>query len=260
MRKRIWLTVGILLILCCGLLLQHLALDAQKTGSRDYGTVAETNRPNQSGEPKVAAVPENPSAAIPSEATAMVPLPPKAGRSEPAADQKVLTVWQAPIEFYGKVVDENSNPVSGATISFQWVEVPKEEGNRTTNVDSDSSGLFSLHDARGPSLSVSVRKDGYYSSREEGHPAFKYGVYANPDFSPDPLTPVVFHLHRARPGVELVTSANGIRPDVAVRVPKDNTPVRVDLFQKQASGTGQLEISQSKPPWKEATNWSFRIS
>ena len=47
---------------------------------------------------------------------------------------------------------------------------------------------------------------------------------------------------------------------VDVRVPKDNTPVRVDLLQKQASATGQLEIKQAKPPWQGATNWSFSLS
>jgi len=51
-----------------------------------------------------------------------------------------------------------------------------------------------------------------------------------------------------------------IKLDAQVRIPKDNTPVRVDFFQKQVSATGQLEISQDKPPWQTATNWSFSLS
>ena len=51
-----------------------------------------------------------------------------------------------------------------------------------------------------------------------------------------------------------------MRSDVWARVPKDNTPVRIDFFQKQASPTGQLEITQNKPPWQGATNWSFSLS
>lgn len=45
-----------------------------------------------------------------------------------------------------------------------------------------------------------------------------------------------------------------------VRVPKNNNPVQVDLLQKRAGATGQLEISQNKPPWQGATNWAFRMS
>ena len=79
-------------------------------------------------------------------------------------------------------------------------------------------------------------------------------------YSPDSLNPVVFHLQKKGQGVELITSQNGIRPNLAIRIPKDGTPIRVDFFQKQASATGQLEISQNKPPWQGATNWSFSLS
>jgi hypothetical protein len=34
----------------------------------------------------------------------------------------------------------------------------------------------------------------------------------------------------------------------------------VDLLEKKPSATGQLEISQIKPPFRGATNWSFRMS
>lgn len=51
-----------------------------------------------------------------------------------------------------------------------------------------------------------------------------------------------------------------MRSNVAVRIPKNATPVREDFFQKRANAPGQLEISQTKPPWQNATNWSFRLS
>jgi hypothetical protein len=171
-------------------------------------------------------------------------------------NQRALAHWQAPIDFYGKVVDENTNPVVDATVNFHWVEEPTEKGNRNTNTQSDSEGLFSLHDARGPSLSVSVSKEGYYSRRGGA----QYGIFASDGFSPDPLKPVIFLLRKKGQSVELITSQNGIRPSLAIRIPKDGTPVRVDFFQKQVSATGQLEISQNKPPWQGATNWSFSLS
>ena len=149
-----------------------------------------------------------------------------------------LAQWQAPIEFYGKVVDENSNAVAGAKVDFHWVEIPAEDGNRTTNTESDTEGLFSLHGQLGPYLSVSVSKDGYYASHHWQR-GFNYSL--GPDIiSPDPQNPVVFILRKKGQGAELITSDNGMQPDVYVRIPKDNTPVRVDLLQKKVSAAGRI--------------------
>jgi hypothetical protein len=172
--------------------------------------------------------------------------------------QRILAEWQRPIDFYGKVIDENSNTVAGATIGFQWVETPSQEGTRTTNTSSDTQGLFFLHDKHGPSLDVWVSKDGYYSSHN-GQWGFSYS-HNNEKYVADPANPVIFLLHKKGQGANLITSVNGMRPSVWVRVPKDNSIVAVDLLKKQVSATGQLEISQNKPPLQGARNWSFRLS
>ena len=137
------------------------------------------------------------------------PLPPFAtplaealAKTNPVAAMR-LALWQAPIEFYGKVVDENSNPVVGAKVTFSWIETPEETGTRSSAAESDAEGLFSLHGARGPSLRVSVDKEGYYSSRKNP-PGFKYGSFAIDDFSPDPRNPVIFHLWKKGKGEALI--------------------------------------------------------
>jgi len=171
---------------------------------------------------------------------------------------QLLADWQAPIDFYGKVIDENSNAVASANIHFRWFEIPAKEGERTLDTQSDPQGLFSLQAKRGPSLTVSFSKEGYYSS---GNAQKGFNFALGPDIiSPDPQNPVVFTLRKKGQGVELLTSENGIRPSLAIRVPKDSTPVRVDFFQRQVTSDGQFEISQSKPPWKAAMEWSFRMS
>jgi hypothetical protein len=172
-------------------------------------------------------------------------------------NQQLLADWQRPIDFYGKVVDENTNPVEEAQISFQWVETPYgSDGTRHSKTESASDGLFVLHGARGPSLDVWVNRNGYFSSHH-GQWGFSY---SHGDFSPDQQNPVIFLLRKKGQGVELTTSEHGIQLKVDVDVPRDNTPVRVDFFQKQASPTGELEISQFKPPFQTATNWSFSLS
>lgn len=168
-----------------------------------------------------------------------------------------LAVWQAPIEFYGKVVNESNNALSGANIKFHWVETPTEEGNRTTNKESDVNGLFSLQGQLGPQLSVSISKDGYYAPHR-GLWGFTYAL--GPDiYTPVREKPIIFTLRKKGNGVPLVTSKNGITPTVGVRVPRDNSPVKIDFFQKKATPNGQLEISQNKPMMKDATEWSFRL-
>src|ERR1700722_4207566 len=81
-----------------------------------------------------------------------------------ALQQRILSDWQRPIDFYGKVVDENTNAIEGANIAFGWSELPNEEGTRKASTTSDGQGLFSLRDQRGPALDVWVSKPGYVSS------------------------------------------------------------------------------------------------
>ncbi len=256
MRKRIW--IPLVIVLAAGLLLlvkarqHHRSVETQPTE-------ALANRPSQAERPQI--VEHHQATNVPN----ILVLPPSASplaqavaKTNPIAAQ-LLAAWQGEIEFYGKVVDENSNAITGAQVSFHWVEMPDATGNKTANTQSDAEGLFALHNQRGLDLGVSISKEGYYSSRRDND-SFRYGSIGGGKFSPDPQNPVIFHLRKKGQGVELVTSANGMRSDVWVRIPKDNTSVRVDFFQKQASPTGQLEISQNKPPFQGATNWSFSLS
>jgi hypothetical protein len=167
--------------------------------------------------------------------------------------QQILALWQTPIQFYGKVEDEKGNPVEGANVQFSWSEEPTESGARTSGTKSDSNGLFSLQGKRGPTLAVTVGKDGYYAS-QGGRKAFSFGSLAPGQFSSDPQNPVIFALRKKGQGAELIASQK------VLRVPTDNTPIRVDLLQEKAGTSGQLEISQNKPPSREATEWSFTMT
>lgn len=169
----------------------------------------------------------------------------------------VEQMWQKPIDFYGKVIDENSNPVADVDIKFRWTDLTATNQERTSSTESDTGGLFSLRGKHGGSMTFWFGKQGYYSS-DHGQMSFNYAV--GPDIlSPDPRNPVVIHLRKKGQGVELVTSKNGIRSNLAIRIQKSGAPALIDFFQKQASATGQLEISQIKPPWQTTTNWSFSL-
>jgi hypothetical protein len=259
-RKGVWAICFAVLVLCALLLMLGRRPHQSSIHPSDLAVVNSDSsvRSNQPDHPETLESP------LPQSASIVTVVPPVVVSQSVAAMNsnalpQVLATWQAPIEFYGKVIDENNTPLAGARITFHWVEVPTPDGNRSSTTQSDANGLFSLQGARGPSLDVSVVKEGYYTSRN-GLPAFRYGLNSDGTFSADSQNPAIFRLRKMGHGVDLITSENGMRLNVSVRVPKDNTPVRVDFFRKETSAAGQLEISQEKPPWKEASEWSFRMS
>jgi hypothetical protein len=160
-----------------------------------------------------------------------------------------LALWQAPIEFYGKVVDENNNAVAGAKVDFHWVEIPAEDGNRTTNTESDTEGLFSLHGQLGPHLSVSVSKEGYYASHNWQR-GFNYSL--GPEIiTPDPRNPIVFSLRKkGTPEPLLKTDFPGFSRISQLK--HDGTPVGLDLLKGQtvSAGSGQLKLEF----WRDISN------
>lgn len=259
MRTRIWLLGAVVLVICI-LLVMFRTAKQEQSAPRELA-ISVTNQPNQPARPEQPKAAENRQTRARTSNTGTV-FPRPSGGIELSNEirRQMHEDWYKPIEFYGKVVDENSNAVAQASIQFQWADMTENVAANTSTTKSDAEGLFSLHGKLGRSLEVTVSKEGYYASHG-GYRGFLYSL-GNDIYSPDPQNPVIFNLHKKGhgQGVELITSENGIRLKVDVRIPKDNTPVRVDLLQKQASASGQLEISQIKPPWQAATNWSFRMS
>src|SRR5207253_9775468 len=81
--------------------------------------------------------------------------------------------WKVPIRFYGKVVDQDMHPLSGANVQFEWTDLSAKGASRT-NTTSDEQGFFSLTDARGKNLGVYVSKEGYYTPKSAQARAFEF--------------------------------------------------------------------------------------
>jgi len=168
--------------------------------------------------------------------------------------------WKQPINFYGKVIDENGEPVAGATVHFRWNDL-SPEGTSDGRATSDRIGLFSLVDRRGKGLTVTVSKEGYYTPLGARR-SFEYANPADGLFVPDRSNPVVFHLRRKGTGTDLVTSAYGMKSYLGVPMPLHEVPVQFDLLERKAGPGGSLRLSQAKPAyenWKLATEWMFRM-
>lgn len=168
--------------------------------------------------------------------------------------------WKQPINFYGRVLEENGAPVPGAVVDFKWNDL-SAEGSSATQTTSDADGSFSLLNKTGKRLYVQMHKDGYYTSRQGGI-AFEYANPADGLFTPEANKPVVFRLRRKGPGADLLTSQFGMKDHLGVTAPLDGSPVRVDLLEGKTGQAGQLLIAQAKPSyetWKQATQWSFQM-
>ena len=252
MRPRILIFCGLVLAVCVWFLLRR-APEPPKTEAPEVQAPL-TNQPlaNQPASPpaKVAAAQNPTSGPPPAFAADAVRRGSPEGIKE--VQQRALADWQRPIEFYGRVVDENTNPVAGASITFGWSELPTQEAARKTTTMSGANGLFSLHGERGPALDVWVGKEGYYASHR-GQWGFSY---LN-GFLSDPMNPVVFVLRKKGKGESLITSSFPTGMGQIAQLHHDGTPVELDLFNgtQVPSGSGQLKLEF----WRAITNQNANI-
>lgn len=102
--------------------------------------------------------------------------------------------WKMPINFYGRVVDQDDQPVSGAAIRFLWNDT-SARGTSKAETTSDASGRFSLLNKKGKALSVKVSKDGYHTLEGSSGVGFEYAAFFEGNYHrPDPMNPVIFRL------------------------------------------------------------------
>jgi hypothetical protein len=169
---------------------------------------------------------------------------------------KVLSALATPITFYGKILDQNGEPVSEADVDYGTIDRFDESGS-DYHSKSDENGSFYLTGVKGAVLTVGVRKDGYYNIHGKSDAAFAYGVGADATRKPPPTreNPAIFILQKQGP-TELLVRAGGGQIDV----PKDGRALAFD-FATGRIGSGDLQIQT----WVGDRNqrqfdWSYQLS
>jgi hypothetical protein len=177
---------------------------------------------------------------------------PQTQANEPGKEE-----WRTPIEFYGKVEDENSNAISGADINFECNDL-SESGTSPYHTMSDANGFFSITGIQGKLLAVKVNKAGYYPYLPHGNTFYYAGQ--NQNFVPDRANPIIYYLRRIGVAESLIHFHKSFN------VPKDGTPVDVDLATGtlgSSSGTDfKIECwtdDQGKQPGQKY-DWKCRVS
>ena len=171
--------------------------------------------------------------------------------------------WRTPIQFYGQVVDENTNPVAGAQVDFDCNDL-STNGTSYYHTGSDANGLFSIVGITGKLLSVHVSKEGYYSSRRDRE-YFDYAGNGGNNFISDAGNRVVFHLLKKKQGEHLIEK--DFPPGIGQiwQLHHDGTPIELDLLNgsQNVTGSGQLKLEF----WRDLSNpnakrfdWKLQIS
>jgi hypothetical protein len=166
--------------------------------------------------------------------------------------RKGAEAFNVNIDFWGKIVDENDQPIEGASVSATVREwgmggFLRADGRHSTNVlISADGGLFSLRNARGDSLTIeSVVKDGYKQLRPVPSFIYERGVYG---YKPDSNKPVVIKMIKQEllrvDELRIFNIHKGIRCD--------GTPLIVDTIalvsREGPDAQGELQFSFVRSP------------
>ena len=178
-----------------------------------------------------------------------------------------------PVEFYGKVIDQDGNPVPGVKVEAELMGYnenyififktakPGEDQKRTRiEVETDGSGLFSIKGMKGRILHIKgLNKDGYGPYYVDRGP-FVYDPYLQDLFHAYPQKPVIFQMWKKGPTEPL------IKAEADCSVPYDGRIVTVDLLTRKskegAAVPGDLRIQvrrAAKADLRTHFPWSFAV-
>lgn len=176
-------------------------------------------------------------ASAPAEAEPQSPTPKREGELIQKAVEVVEKILDAPIAFYGRVVDQHGDPVSYADVGYTAADAFNASGSQYTG-KSDEEGYFQITGIKGGGLLVGVGKEGFYAVAGKSSQNFGYGMGSDSTRRPPPTkdNPAIFVLQKMGKTESLE------RAEQSARISKDGTPVMVDLMSGRLSPNGNLRV------------------
>ena len=179
----------------------------------------------------------------------------------PKQPNRPTDVLNSDLNFYGLVVDENSNVIAGANVNtIVLVMSPGQDAHsQTSSLVSGSDGRFSIEKQWGQQIMVKVSKASYLDTTWQ---TFRYGNIGGvePRYYPDQNNPAVFVLY-AKANSE-TNSASLFSFNKVFGLPHDGSSTRIDLTTGQIVPTGgDLIVSINCPePYTNLKEFSWEIS
>lgn len=202
--------------------------------------------PQQATPSPAATVRQTPEVALPSELAATLPERDKRNIG------KILQAFKAPITFYGRVIDEEKQPVAGAKVHYSAADQYFGDSSKYESI-SDESGFFSITGINGAGLYVNVAKDGYYGTNESGA-GFGYGVPSGRQ-PPSKESPAIFVLRKKGIADSLIHVSSR-----QINVLDNGRSLNIDLSTGLA-GRGNLQLeSWIGDSSQRRFDWRYRLS
>ncbi len=173
-----------------------------------------------------------------------------------AVVENILGVLATPITFYGKVIDQNGNPVPDAAVGYSALDKFMAPGTGYTGT-SDENGKFSISDIKGARLSVNVRKNGYYFIDGKSNAAFAYGTGSDGYFQNPPTkeNPAIFILQKMGTTESLIRVSSR-----QIDVPRTGQPMSINLATGR-TGQGNLQVTSWIGDSKQRPfDWRYHLS
>jgi hypothetical protein len=174
-----------------------------------------------------------------------------------------------PILFYGKVVDQNGQPIPDATVTYRPNNIPWGGGPRS-QMRTDASGEFQIY-SKGLSLYVEITRDNYRSlprrsdiapgvadERPVSSGTYPYAKqFAGTVHKPDNSHPVIFTLHKSGELEPL-----NIQSGKDLIMAKDGSPIRVELNPENPKTVIEMQCwTDDKIPNAERHyDWRFKMT
>lgn len=167
--------------------------------------------------------------------------------------QAITDEINAPMSFFGKVLDQNNQPIPGATVRFNTRSAimigPRSSQTKMTEWEkvTDADGRFSLTEASGDVLCIeALEKPGYETSPKISTAYIFSGRSSEELHHPDVGNPVIFRMWK-RQGADRLATADkfyGLAPD--------NRIYTIDLLNhRKTEGEtpdGDLRVRMKRPP------------
>ena len=189
----------------------------------------------------------------------------KSGSTAPALSDndvanlaKIKEAYSVPIVFFGRVLDQNGNPIDTATVHYSVEDKYFGDGSKYESV-SDANGLFEIRGVRGAAIWVNVAKSGYDGTDRSGS-SFGYGVPSG-NRPPSKDAPAIFVLRRKAAAEPLFKMSSR-----QFEIPKSGEPVGVDLKSRKAvrSESAQIQVeswvNDTEKNERRRFDWECRIS
>jgi len=174
---------------------------------------------------------------------------------ESAIDEAYNIRFKQPRSFYGKVIDQDGQPVVGAEVTGNIEELGVlSEGlhTHTFKTESDSNGLFEFVRKTGAPISVSVKKDGYLlGARGEGY----NGPPSEKTSSSNRAILTMWKLRGAEPLVGF---------SIDSQIAYNGTPTTFDSATQKINPDGDLRVTLVRSPSEvrrsgQGFDWSVKI-